>query len=109
MSARVVISPAARSDMADLANFISLTSAEAAVRFLENAVATMEWLASMPRAGSIVPTRLPRLAGLRKWPVAEFPNHLIVYRPVEQGVNVLRVFHSASNWRDRLRRESKRR
>jgi toxin ParE1/3/4 len=28
------------------------------------------------------------------WRVAGFPNHLIFYRPVESGVEVIRVLHA---------------
>ena len=29
------------------------------------------------------------------WRVAGFPNHLIFYRPIESGVEVIRVLHAS--------------
>jgi toxin ParE1/3/4 len=37
----------------------------------------------------------PRLASLRVWPIVGFPNHLIFYRPIDGGIEVIRVLHGA--------------
>lgn len=37
----------------------------------------------------------PKAAGIRSWSITGFPNHLIFYRPVEGGIEVLRVLHGA--------------
>ena len=37
----------------------------------------------------------PRLTGLRVWRIQGFPNHLIFYRPVDDGIEVIRVLHGA--------------
>lgn len=91
--------------MAELAGHISLDSITTASRFLDSAFSTMAWLTTAPKAGSEVRSRLKRLAGLRRWPIDGFPNHLIIYRPVEGGIEVVRIFHGASNWPTKLRRE----
>jgi len=36
----------------------------------------------------------PALVGVRMWPVAGFPNHLIFYRPFGSGIEVIRVLHA---------------
>lgn len=108
MRPRQVIATAAMQDIAELAEFIRIDNPEAGVRFLANSRAIVEWLATMPRAGSPLRTRLPRLAGLRRWPITGFPNHLIIYRAIEGGIEVRRLFHGASDWRRRLRRDSNR-
>lgn len=36
----------------------------------------------------------PTLAHVRMWRVAGFPNHLIFYRPLESGIEVIRVLHA---------------
>jgi plasmid stabilization system protein ParE len=37
----------------------------------------------------------PELDGIRMWPIPDFPNHLIFYRLIETGVEIVRVLHSA--------------
>jgi toxin ParE1/3/4 len=39
--------------------------------------------------------RSPRLADLRFFPVTRFPNHLVFYRPLEDGLELVRVLHGA--------------
>lgn len=95
-------------DLMELGGFIALDSPEAAARFMLRSRETMTWLADMPRAGTFIRSRLPRLSGVRRWPIIDFPNHLMIYREIEDGIEVARVFHGASNWRYRLRRDSKR-
>jgi toxin ParE1/3/4 len=36
-----------------------------------------------------------RLLGLRAWQIRGFENHIIFYRPVEDGIEVVRVLHAA--------------
>ena len=38
-----------------------------------------------------------RLHGVRSWPVDGFPSHLLVYREVPEGVELLRVIHAAQD------------
>jgi toxin ParE1/3/4 len=37
----------------------------------------------------------PLLAGLRIWRIDGSPNDLIFYRPVERGIEIVRVLHGA--------------
>ena len=41
--------------------------------------------------------RLPELHGLRLFRVAGFEKILILYRPLENGVEILRVIHGSQN------------
>ena len=36
----------------------------------------------------------PALVDVRMWRVAGFPKHLIFYRPIETGIEVIRVLHA---------------
>ena len=38
------------------------------------------------------------LAGVRKWRVRDFDNHLIFYLPRQDGVAIVRVLHAAQDW-----------
>lgn len=49
----------------------------------------------MPRAGSLKLFDAPEFAGVRSWPVEGFPNHLIFYLPLADGIDVLAVMHGA--------------
>ena len=71
-------------------------------RFLMAVQHTTEQIRRYPSAGSLFRPRLISLAGLRWWPIAEFPRYLIYYR-VEPGViDIVRVLHGARDARREL-------
>ncbi len=72
-------------------------SLEAPQRFYDAAAATFEKLARMPGLGERRESLNPRLAGLRVRRIEGFPNHLIFCRPVEDGIEVVRVLHGAGD------------
>ena len=49
----------------------------------------------MPGMGEQRESTNPRLDGLRVWRIDGFPNHLIFYRPIEGGIEIIRVLHGA--------------
>ena len=75
--------------------FIAQHSHEAAIRFFENTVSTLERLAEMPELGQMEHFGKKELADLRVWQVRGFKNYLIFYRPIERGIEVIRVLHAA--------------
>jgi toxin ParE1/3/4 len=91
----IIIQPAAARDMEEQADYLAQRSLDAATRFARAVEETFQQLASMPGMGSPREFRNPALAGLRVWRLRGFENYLIFYRPVEQGVEVLRVLHAA--------------
>lgn len=52
-------------------------------------------LAGMPEMGTRCHFRSPDTAGIRMWSIHGFENHLIFYRPLENGIDVVRVIHGA--------------
>jgi toxin ParE1/3/4 len=71
-------------------------------RFLMAVERTMEQIRRYPAAGSLFRPRLISLAGLRWWPVVEFPRYLVYYR-VESGViDIVRVLHGARDTKREL-------
>ena len=96
---RVTQRAAARRDPVEhfvyLAENAGLDTAE---RFLTNAEASFNELAGQPMIGAPLILRPPELAGLRKWRVKDFDNHLIFYLPRPDGVSIVRVLHAASDW-----------
>jgi toxin ParE1/3/4 len=78
-----------------LAESAGLDTAE---RFLANAEASFNDLAGQPMMGAPLNLQNPLLAGLRKWAVKDFENHLIFYLPRPDGVSIIRVLHGARDW-----------
>jgi len=71
---------------------------ETAERFLIQAEASFNVLAEQPLVGAPLTLHDPALAGMRKWRVKDFDNHLIFYLPHHDGISVVRVLHAARNW-----------
>lgn len=79
----------------DMAEYIGRSSPAAAERFLDATEATFAQLEGMPGMGRLYDSPDPRLAGVRVWSVKGFPNHLIFYRPLDSGIEVLHMLHGA--------------
>ena len=94
---RVVILPEADEDIAEAFLYISQDSVDAAVRFLVAVRADARKLAEMPGMGATREFARPDLQGVKFWPIGGFRNHLIFYRRIEDGIEVLRVIHGARN------------
>lgn len=90
---------AARRDLVEhfvyLAENVGLETAE---RFLTNAEASFKDLAGRPMVGALLTLRHPALAGMRKWRIKGFDNHLVFYLPCPDGVSIVRVLHAARDW-----------
>jgi toxin ParE1/3/4 len=93
---RILKRPAAKRDLVD--HFVYLeehASLRVANRFLSAAGETMETLAQFPLSGPTQKTKHTELAGMRRGRVKGFPNHLIFYFPLFDGIDVVRVVHAA--------------
>lgn len=82
-------------DLAELATYIAERDVAAAIRFLDAAELTCGLLARVPDLGSLCDFRNASAEGMRVWPVKGFKNHLIFYRPIADGIHIIRVLHSA--------------
>ena len=67
-------------------------------QFLREAEATLSLLATQPGMGAPLTLRHPALTGLRKWRVKGHDNVLIFYKPLPEGVQVIRVLHASRDW-----------
>jgi toxin ParE1/3/4 len=85
----------ARIDLAGCYAWIWEQSPDAAFRFRRQAEETFKALARDPGIGAPCPITNPHLAGVRCARVRRFKNHLIFYRPVAHGIEVIRVLHAA--------------
>jgi toxin ParE1/3/4 len=95
MTPKIIVRPQAEADVEQLAAHIARRSLPTAVRFYRAAYATFEQLAPMPLVGGPCEFRNPEAAELGVWPVRGFRNHLIFYRPLSNGIDVVRVLHAA--------------
>ena len=86
----------ARQDLVDIYRYHARKAGfRIAQRFLVQAEATFTRLASMPGMGTSYEHEHPALAGTRYFPVSRFRNHIVFYRPVADGIEILRVLHGA--------------
>lgn len=95
MKSRAVISPKADRDLDAQFLYFAEESVDLARRYFTAAQNTLERLAQMPELGAVYGFERTELADVRVWPVREFGNHLVFYRPVPGGIEVVRVLHGA--------------
>ncbi len=95
MSRRIIKSDLALNDLDEQAECIRLRSPRAALRFLEAAEALFGQLASMPGIGEEYKTTNPLSQGLRCFPIPKFPSQIVYYKPLTDGIIVIRVLHGA--------------
>jgi toxin ParE1/3/4 len=81
--------PLAEADLLDVWNFIANDSFEKADQFLQKIDTQLKMLGSNPGMGRKRDSLVPNL---RSFPVG---NYLIFYRPINQGIEIIRVLHGA--------------
>jgi toxin ParE1/3/4 len=89
-------------DLEEIATRIGIDNPSASLRFLEAAEDGFHFLAENRRAGTEFDPPVPNLPGVRFWPVTRFHNYLIIYRPLLDGVEIVRVLHGARDLRRAL-------
>jgi toxin ParE1/3/4 len=97
MTSQLIFRPEVRGDLLEIVRYLSTRSPRAAEHFPDNARRTLEFLTTMPNIGSLKHFRRKHLSGLRSWPVRGFPNHIIYYRPITSGIEVIAILHGARN------------
>lgn len=96
MKAVIQKSLSSRFDLLEIADFLEqVADLRTAERFLLAARKTMADLARMPGLGSPCEFRSLHLRDIRVRPIRGFRKHLIFYRPIRGGVEIVRVLHGA--------------
>lgn len=95
MTARIAKRAKAKQDLIDLAEYIARDNVDAAERFVDAAEAAFLLLSKTPGAGATSEFFTSELAGVRVWPIRGFEKHLIFYRQLADGLEIVRVIHSA--------------
>ena len=75
--------------------YLRLSRVDSAHRFLREAEATFRRLAEFPGTGAQYDADDPLFEGIRVSPVSRFKKDVICDRPIEGGIEVLRVLHGA--------------
>jgi toxin ParE1/3/4 len=95
MSRNVIQRAEAQEDLAEAFAYIGQDSLDAALRFVEAAEKTFAQLAMMSGIGERFRSARPELAEVRRIGISGFRNYQVYYRPIEDGIEVLRVLHGA--------------
>jgi toxin ParE1/3/4 len=66
--------------------------------FADSLEESFAYLAEYPEAAPILPTTRARIAGLRHWPVKNFPKYRIFYMVQRDKIVIIRIGHSAQDW-----------
>jgi len=107
VSAVYVLRPKADQDLDDQAYYLATRSGpELGHRFLLAAHETFVLLATQPKIGWHPRLKHPSLDSLRVFQVSGFEKMLVFYRPLPDGVEILRVVHGSRNLRTLLRHET---
>ena len=86
----------ARRDLVDVFyRYAQQGAVPTARRFLVQAEATMQRSARMPGIGTRYDPDEPLYGELRDVPISGFAAYLVFYRPIPDGIEVLRVLHGA--------------
>ena len=95
---RIIRPPRARADIQEQAFRIADDNPEAARRFLAEVERSLELLADMPGMGAARPRLSPALRGLRMFSIGGgFENHLLFYRPIKDGIELIRLLYGTRN------------
>ena len=94
MGRRYTFSPAARIDLAEIADFIRRDSPDASRRVVKSLREAVEKLAKAPGLGHVREDLAQR--SLRFWPVYSY---LIIYRAESRPLEVVRILHGARDVR----------
>lgn len=89
--ARIVERPRARTELEDIAVHIARNRPSAARAFLAAARQAYDTLAAMPEMAAPWEAEDQRFAGIRYFPIARYPNYVIFYRPLPDGVEILHI------------------
>ncbi|CAA9439451.1 MAG: hypothetical protein AVDCRST_MAG64-4058 [uncultured Phycisphaerae bacterium] len=99
----LIVRDAARQDVDDICSRIAAGNLPAALRVYDSIRGEFALLARHPGAGPSCEFPEPDLADLRFSPVKKYRSYLVIYRPLADGVEVVRVIHAATDMRRAFR------
>ena len=97
----------ATTDLEELADYFLRHAGRAvAVRFVEQAERAFQQLVATPGLGALLGLDELPYEDIRRWHVGGFDRLMILYRPTTDGIEVIRVLHTARHLPDVLRDET---
>ena len=106
MSKKIHRRARARQDLVDIFRYYAQEAGfRVARRFFAQADATFTRLANMPGIGTHYEHDHPALAGVRYFLISRFRSYVVFYRPVADGIEIIRVLHGARDIDAILRNE----
>lgn len=106
MGPHYIVRPKVSEDLDEQAFYLANeASAEIGHRFLIAAHETFNLLATQPEMGWHPRLRHPSLTSLRVFRISGFERMLILYRPIKDGVEIIRVIHGSRDIERILTRE----
>jgi toxin ParE1/3/4 len=92
MPERIEKTALATQDIEQLAAYyLAEAGMSVALCFVDNAEIAFTQLAKMPRMGAFLGFQHPPYADIRRWHIQGFPRLLILYRVIQDGIEVIRV------------------
>ena len=82
-------------DLRDHYAYLLQQEPKVAARFADAIELSFQRLSEAPALGIAAEFDQPRLREVRWWQVRGFPNHVIYYRPTNEGIEVFRVLHGS--------------
>ena len=73
-----------------------------ALRFRAKVDEAFRLLAENPLIGATRSFRNPAYNDVRLWPIRDFPDYLIFYRPIDNGIQIERVLAAKTDYRQHL-------
>lgn len=86
----------ATADLEDLVDYFRREAGPAvALRFIDNAERAFDQVLALPGIGVLLGLDELPYEDIRRWHIDGFERLLVLYRPVEDGIEVVRVLHAA--------------
>ena len=85
-------------ELVKLSFYLAENDEDIAQKFLDSCNSTFVFLAENRFVGSIRNFKDEKLSKVRMWRVKDFEKYLIFYQPLENGVKILHVLHSATDY-----------
>ena len=101
----IVVDESARGDVLDITGRIAADNFDAALRVFDAIEEAFKFLCENPLAGPSCELAEPDLVDVRFWPLKRYRQYLVLYRPITDGVEVMRVLNGARDMYRVLRRQ----
>ncbi len=93
-------------DLDERCRYIAQFNVRAATRFKANVYKTFQFLLDFPESGSLCEYERVPVEGLRFITVKKYKRFVVVFRPIPDGVEIVRIFYGSQDIEGILRGDS---